>query len=67
MPFSTKIVFLLVEEVGCPNLELTIVGKRFVKSAGDSARCQQGRRKRRPRDSGCSVNLLQLHGGVKVS
>ena len=43
MPFPTKIVFLLVEKVGRPNLELAIIGKGFIKSTGHSARCQQGR------------------------
>ena len=43
LPFTAKLVLLLVEKVEGPYFELTVVRKGFVESAGDRARCQQGR------------------------
>ena len=43
LSFTTKLILLLVEKVEGPYFELTVVRKGLVESAGDRARCQQGR------------------------
>jgi hypothetical protein len=43
LSFTTKLILLLVEKVEGPYFELTVVRKGLVESAGDCARCQQGR------------------------
>lgn len=41
--FTAEVILLLVEKVGGPDFELTVVGKGLVERTGDCARCQQGR------------------------
>ena len=65
-PDPTELEFVLVEKVGCPDLQLALVAKRLIESACDGSGGQQRQRgggRGRPCKCRRSVDFLQLHRG----